>query len=89
MQNQFLLDLRTVVKALPNNLAMGVTYWDPAGVNIPNLNGGFINGDNQADAIYIWNGLTLFDNADSSGTTNVNDANYSTPLAALDALGSH
>ncbi|MFI5096476.1 MAG: glycosyl hydrolase 53 family protein [Candidatus Acidiferrales bacterium] len=86
-QNQFLLDLRGVVTALPNHLGMGIAYWDPAGVNVPNLIGGFINGDNHADAIYTWNGLTLFDNADSSGTTNVNDPNYSTPLPALDALG--
>ena len=75
--------------ALPNHLAMGITYWDTAGVNIPNSSGGFSNGDNLADAIYIWNGLTLFNNADSSGTTNMNDPYYSTPLAALDALGSH
>lgn len=88
MQNQFLLDLRTVVTALPNNLAMGIAYWDAAGVNIPNSSGGFINGDNLPDAVYGWSGLTLFDNADSSGTTNVNDPNYSTPLEALDALGS-
>jgi len=87
MQNQFLLDLRTVLAGLPNHLAMGVTYWDATGVNIPELSGGFFNGDNQPDAIYIWNGLTLFNNADSSGTTNVNDPNYSTPLPALDALG--
>ena len=63
------------------------TYWDPAGVNIPNLSGGFINGDNLPDAIYIWNGLTLFDNADASGSTDVNAANYSMPLPAIDALG--
>jgi hypothetical protein len=31
----------------------------------------------------------LFDNADTLGTTNVNDPNYSTPLPALDALGMH
>ncbi len=86
-QNQFLLDLRAVVVALPNNLGMGVAYWDAAGVNVPNSSGGFVSGDNLPDAFYSWNGLTLFDNADSSGTTNVNDPNYSTPLPALDALG--
>ncbi len=86
-QNQFLLDLRTVVTALPNNLAMGVAYWDAVGVNVPNSSGGFVNSDNLPDAFYGWSGLTLFDNADSSGTTNVNDPNYSTPLPALDALG--
>ncbi len=86
-QNQFLLDLRTVVTALPNNLAMGIAYWDAAGVNVPSLSGGFVDSDNLPDAFYGWSGLTLFDNADTSGTTNVNDPNYSTPLPALDALG--
>lgn len=86
-QTQFLLDLDGVEENLPNNLGMGIEYWDPAGVNIPSLNGGFINGDNQADAIYIWNGLELFNNADGSGTTNVNDPSYSELLPAIDALG--
>lgn len=88
LQAQFLLDLLAVQQALPNNLGMGIAYWDPAGVNIPRLNGGLFNGGtNQPDAIYVWNGLTIFDNADSSGNTNVNDPNYSTPLPALSALG--
>jgi arabinogalactan endo-1,4-beta-galactosidase len=87
-QAQFLTDLQTVQQALPNNLGMGLAYWDPEGVNIPRLNGGYFNGGtNLPDAIYVWNGLTIFDNADTSGTTNVNDPNYSTPLPALDALG--
>jgi arabinogalactan endo-1,4-beta-galactosidase len=87
LQRQFLLDLQVVLKGLPNNLGMGVEYWDPAGVNIPNANGGFINGDNQQGAIYIWNGLTLFDNADASGSTNVSASNYSMLLPGVDALG--
>ena len=88
LQAQFLLDLLAVQKALPSSLGMGIAYWDPAGVNIPRLSGGLFNGGtNQSDAIYIWNGLTIFDNADSSGNTNVNDPNYSTPLPALSALG--
>jgi hypothetical protein len=87
LQRQFLLDLEAVLEALPNNLGMGMEYWDPAGVNIPNASGGFINGDNSPDAIYIWNGLTLFDNADASGTTNVNASNYSALLPGSDALG--
>jgi len=87
-QAQFLTDLQTVQQGLPNNLGMGLAYWDPAGVNIPRLNGGYFNGGtNLPDAIYVWNGLTIFDNADTSGTTNVNDPNYSTPLPAMDALG--
>jgi len=86
-QQQFLLDLQGVQEGLPNNLGMGIEYWDPAGVNIPSLSGGFINGDNQANGIYSWNGVTLFNNADSSGTTNVNDPSYSELLPGIDALG--
>lgn len=88
LQAQFLRDLQSVQQALPNNLGSGFAYWDPAGVNIPRLSGGLFNGGtNQPDAIYVWNGLTIFDNADAAGSTNVNDPNYSTPLPALDALG--
>ncbi|HTW58996.1 MAG TPA: glycosyl hydrolase 53 family protein [Terriglobales bacterium] len=88
LQAQFLTDLQTVQQGLPNNLGMGIEYWDAEGVNIPRLGGGYFNGGtNLPDAIYVWNGLTIFDNADSSGTTNVTDPNYSTPLPALDALG--
>jgi arabinogalactan endo-1,4-beta-galactosidase len=86
-QSQFLMDLQNVQQGLPNNLGMGIEYWNPAGVNIPNLSGGFFNGDNLPDAIYVWNGLELFNNADSSGTTNVSDPNYSELLPALDVLG--
>jgi arabinogalactan endo-1,4-beta-galactosidase len=86
-QQQFLLDLQGVQEGLPNNLGMGIEYWDPAGVNIPSLSGGFINGDNQANAIFIWNGLELFNNADSSGTTNINSPSYSELLPGTDALG--
>lgn len=88
LQAQFLTDVQAVQQALPNNLGMGLAYWDPAGVNIPRLTGGLFNGgSNLPDAIYVWNGLTIFNNADASGTTDVNDPNYSTPLPALDALG--
>ena len=88
LQSQFLSDLRSVQQNVPNNLGMGIEYWDAEGVNIPRLGGGSFNGGtNLPDAIYVWNGLTIFDNADSSGTTNVNDPNYSTPLPALDGLG--
>jgi len=86
-QRQFLLDLQGVEKGLPNDLGMGMAYWDAAGVNIPNASGGFVNGDNLPDAIYIWNGLTLFDNADASGSTDAAAANYSMLLPGMDALG--
>jgi arabinogalactan endo-1,4-beta-galactosidase len=90
LQAQFLTDLQTVQQDLPNNLGMGLEYWDAEGVNIPRLTGGWFNGGtNLPDAIYEWNGLTIFDNADTSGSANVNDPNYSTPLPALDALGGH
>ena len=76
-----------MLEPLPNNLGMGMEYRDPAGVNIPNSSGGFINGDNLPDAIDTWNGLTLFDNADASGSTNVSASNYSALLPGIDALG--
>jgi arabinogalactan endo-1,4-beta-galactosidase len=88
LQAQFLTDLQTVQQGLPNNLGMGLEYWDAEGVNIPRLSGGWFNGGtNLVDSIYVWNGLTIFDNADTSGSTNVNAPNYSMPLPALDALG--
>ena len=87
LQRQFLLDLQSVEKALPNNLGMGIAYWDPAGVNIPDASRGFINGDSLENAIYIWNGLTLFDNADAAGSTDVTASTYSMLLPGIDALG--
>jgi arabinogalactan endo-1,4-beta-galactosidase len=87
LQRQFLIDLQNVQKALPNNLGMGIEYWDAEGVNVANSAGGFVNGDNQPSAIYSWSGLTIFDNADTTGTTNVTAANYSATLPGLDALG--
>lgn len=86
-QRQFLIDLNAAVKALPDNLGMGIEYWDPEGVNIPKAGGGFTSGDGLTNAIYTWNGLTLFDNADTSGETNTIAANYSAVLAGVDALG--
>jgi len=86
-QRQFLIDVNSVLRSVASNLAMGMEYWDPAGVNIPNPSGGFLNGDNQPNGIYTWNGLTLFDNADTSGATNVNAANYSALLPGTDGLG--
>lgn len=71
LQRQFLLDLQGVQKSLPNNLGLGIEYWDPAGVNTPGTTSGF-------DAIYVWNGLTLFDDGDSSGPM---------LLPGIDALG--
>ncbi len=88
LQAQFLRDLQGVQEGLPNNLGMGLEYWDATGVDTPRPGGGLFNGGtNVPDSIYVWNGLTLFNNADSSGSVNVNDPSYSTPLPGLDALG--
>jgi hypothetical protein len=85
-QRQFLIDLISVLKGLPNHLGLGLEYWDAAGVNLPK-SGGYTNGDDTTDATYVWNGLTLFDNADTSGSSQSSAPNYSAALEAVDALG--
>jgi arabinogalactan endo-1,4-beta-galactosidase len=87
-QRQFLLDVTNVVKTLPDSLGMGVEYWNAAGVNIL-ANGGpfYFNGGFPPESIYVWNGLTLFDNADTSGSSNPSDLSYSELLPGMDALG--
>lgn len=87
LQRQFLLDLEQVVKSVPNSLGVGIEYWDATGVNVPTSSGTYINGDNRADAIYVWNGLALFNDADSSGRTNPKATTYSILLPGMDALG--
>jgi arabinogalactan endo-1,4-beta-galactosidase len=87
-QRQFLLDLQGVVNGLPDNSGMGIEYWDAAGVNILADGGPFyFNGGFPPDSIYIWNGLTLFNNADSSGSSNQADPGYSQLLGGIDAVG--
>jgi arabinogalactan endo-1,4-beta-galactosidase len=86
-QRQFLIDVNNVLKNLPNHLGMGMDYWDPEGVNTASTGGGFTNGDGRTDATYVWNGLTLFDNADTSGTSLSTAPNYSAVLGGADALG--
>jgi glycosyl hydrolase family 53 len=87
-QRQFLLDLQGVMNGLPDHSGMGIEYWDGAGVNILADGGPFyFNGGFPPDSIYIWNGLTLFNNADSSGSSNQDDPDYSQLLSGIDALG--
>jgi arabinogalactan endo-1,4-beta-galactosidase len=86
-QRQFLIDVNNVLKGLPNHLGMGIDYWDAAGINTPASGSGFTNGDGDANGTYIWNGLTIFDNADASSSTQTSAANYSAILAGADALG--
>src|SRR5260370_25179555 len=67
---------------------MGIEYWDPAGVNILAYGGPYyFNGGYPPDSIYIWNGLTLFNNADTTGSSNQADPNYSELLTGIDAVG--
>ncbi|MGA2890116.1 MAG: glycosyl hydrolase 53 family protein [Terracidiphilus sp.] len=87
-QRQFLIDVNSVLKGLPDNLGMGVEYWDPEGVNTAKASGsGYTAADGTIDATYTWNGLTLFDNADTSGNSLSTAANYSAILGGADALG--
>lgn len=86
-QRQFLIDVNSVLKNLPNHLGMGMDYWDAEGVNTTSTGGGFTNGDGRTDATYAWNGLTLFDNADTSGASLSTAPNYSAILGGADALG--
>jgi arabinogalactan endo-1,4-beta-galactosidase len=86
-QRQFLIDVNSVLKQLPNNLTLGMEYWDATGVNEFISGGGYSNGDGRIDSLYSWNGLTLFDNADTQGYSNASLSNYSSTLPGLDAMG--
>jgi arabinogalactan endo-1,4-beta-galactosidase len=86
-QRQFLIDVDDALKGLPNNLGMGMDYWDAAGVNTAAAGGGYTNGDGVPNATYSWNGMTIFDNADTTGSSLSTAANYSAMLESADALG--
>jgi hypothetical protein len=66
---------------------MGMDYWDAAGVNTAAAGGGYTNGDGVPNATYSWNGMTIFDNADTTGSSLSTAANYSAMLESADALG--
>lgn len=89
-QRQFLLDLEGVVESLPGNLAMGIEYWAPNDVEMPDGGGPYSTFQKDyttPNAIYAWEGLGLFDSADPNYLTNSNAPNYSTALPGLDAVG--
>ncbi|MBW4028922.1 MAG: hypothetical protein HIU93_16270 [Acidobacteria bacterium] len=89
-QRQFLLDLEGVVHSLPNNLGMGVEYWAPNDVQMPDGGGPystFQKDYTSPNAIFAWEGLSLFDSADPNYLTNSAAPNYSTALPGLDAVG--
>lgn len=89
-QRQFLLDLEGVVESLPGNLAMGIEYWAPNDVEMPDGGGPYSTFQKDyttPNAIYEWEGLGLFDSADPDYLTNPSAPNYSTALPGLDAVG--
>jgi len=86
---QFLLDLQSVAKCLPHQLGMGNRVLGCRGRReLPCLRRSVVLQRRlPPDSIYVWNGLTLFDNGDSSGSSNQTDPRYSEVLAGLDAVG--
>ena len=89
-QRQFLLDLQNVMKSLPNNLAMGIEYWAPNDVEMPDGGGPFSRFQQDSttpNALFEWEGLALFDSADPNFLTDPSAPNYSTALPGMDAVG--
>jgi arabinogalactan endo-1,4-beta-galactosidase len=89
-QRQFLLDLESVVHSLPGNLAMGIEYWAPNDVEMPDGGGPFSRFQQDftsPNALFEWEGLALFDSADPNFLTNPAAPNYSTVLPGMDAVG--
>lgn len=89
-QRQFLLDLESVLDSLPNNVAMGMEYWAPNDVEMPDGGGPYSTFQKDyttPNAIFAWEGLGLFDSADPDYLTNPSAPNYSTALPGLDAVG--
>lgn len=89
-QRQFLLDLEAVVKSLPNNLGMGIEYWAPNDVEMPDGGGPYSTFQKDyttPNAVFAWEGLGLFDSADPNYLTKDTAPNYSTALPGLDAVG--
>ena len=89
-QRQFLLDLEGVLHSLPGNLAMGMEYWAPNDVEMPDGGGPYSTFQKDyttPNALFAWEGLGLFDSADPNYLTDANAPNYSTALPGLDAVG--
>ena len=89
-QRQFLLDFEGVLNSLPNNLALGLEYWAPNDVEMPDGGGPystFQKDYTSPDALFAWEGLALFDSADPNYLTDPTKPNYSTALPGLDAVG--
>ncbi len=89
-QRQFLLDLEGVLHSLPGNLAMGMEYWAPNDVEMPDGGGPYSTFQKDyttPNALFAWEGLGLFDSADPDYLTDPTAPNYSTALPGLDAVG--
>ena len=89
-QRQFLLDFQGVLKSLPDNLGMGMEYWAPNDVEMPDGGGPYSTFQKDyttPNAIFAWEGLALFDSADPNYLTDSSAPNYSTALPSLDAVG--
>jgi arabinogalactan endo-1,4-beta-galactosidase len=89
-QRQFLLDFESVLHSLPNNLALGIEYWAPNDVEMPDGGGPYSTFQKDyttPNAIFAWEGLGLFDSADPNYLTDPSAPNYSTALPGLDAVG--
>ncbi len=89
-QRQFLLDFEAVLNSLPNHLAMGLEYWAPNDVEMPDGGGPYSTFQKDyttLDALFAWEGLGLFDSADPNYLTDSSAPNYSTALPGLDAVG--
>jgi len=89
-QRQFLIDLTGVLKALPNNYAMGIEYWAPNDVMMPDGTGpygSFQDDYTTVNALYQWWGLSLFANADTNYIVDASSPQYSNALPGLDAVG--
>jgi len=89
-QRQAVLDIESAVKAMPNNLAAGLEWWDATGTIVPLSNGSYAN-TYQADfpdQLYTWDGLNLFDDGDGGNyITNTALPTYDSALPALAAVG--
>lgn len=90
-QRQFVLDVQAAIESLPGNLAAGMDWWDGTGTNVTSADGSFYANNynaGESDALYAWDGSTLFDDADyGNWVSNFSDPVYNTVLPALSSVG--
>jgi arabinogalactan endo-1,4-beta-galactosidase len=89
-QRQFVLDIESAVKSMPNNLAAGFEWWDGTGTWVPLTGGGYANTyvADYPGQLYSWDGFNLFDDGDNGNyTPNTALPTYDSALPALAAVG--